>query len=181
MSEIRHLVGEALSEIIETARSGGPCIPVGLMAMGSEHGSEELACAGLLAQNQYPGVKVVMIGPKVEGYETLDWIETEACEADVSEAMEKALKEGTIQGAVAMHYPFPMGVTTIGRVVTPAKGKDMIIASSTGTSAIHRVEAMVRNAIYGIAVAKSIGKKNPTVGILNVEGAQLKPTQGKGI
>ena len=31
---------------------------------------------------------------------------------------------------------------------------------------------MVRNAIYGSAVAKSIGIENPTVGILNVDGAQ---------
>ena len=173
MSEIRRLVGEALSEIVETAVSGGPRISVGLMATGSEHGAEELAQAGLLAQGQYPNVKVVMIGPKCAGYDDLEWIETPNCDADVALAMEKALKEGVIQGAVAMHYPFPMGVTTIGRVVTPAKGKDMIIASSTGTSAIQRVEAMVRNAIYGIAVAKSIGKRNPTVGILNVEGAQL--------
>jgi betaine reductase len=49
----------------------------------------------------------------------------------------------------------------------------MIVASSTGTSAINRVEAMIRNAIYGIATAKAMGKANPTVGILNVEGAQL--------
>ncbi|HPI99207.1 MAG TPA: glycine/sarcosine/betaine reductase complex component C subunit alpha, partial [Synergistales bacterium] len=81
------------------------------------------------------------------------------------------LQDGTIQGAVALHYPFPMGVTTIGRVVTPARGGDMIIASSTGTSAILRTEAMLRNAIYGIAVARSTGKEDPTVGILNIEGA----------
>ena len=60
-----------------------------------------------------------------------------------------------------------------GRVLTPARGKDMIVASSTGTSAIHRAEAMLLNALYGVAVAKAIGKKKPTVGILNVEGAQL--------
>ena len=40
MSEIRHLVGEALSEIVETAISGGPRLSVGLMATGSEHGAE---------------------------------------------------------------------------------------------------------------------------------------------
>lgn len=171
MSDIRKLFGEALSEIIETATVGGSRIRVGLMASGSELGKEELARGGRLAQQQYPNIQVVMIGPVTEGYEDLDWIETEDCDAEIAEAMERALQDGTIKGAVALHYPFPMGVTTIGRVVTPARGGDMIIASSTGTSAILRTEAMLRNAIYGIAVARSIGKKDPTVGILNIEGA----------
>ncbi|MCF4150803.1 glycine reductase [Dethiosulfovibrio sp. F2B] len=173
MSDVKKLIGGALSEIIEAARTGGPRVKVGLMAHGSEHGPEELAIGGRLAQQNNQGVQVVMIGPKVEGYDDLQWIETDPCDADISKAMEAAISDGTIAGAVALHYPFPMGVTTIGRVLTPAKGKDMIVASSTGTSAINRVEAMIRNAIYGIATAKAMGKTNPTVGILNVEGAQL--------
>ncbi len=173
MSDVKKLIGDALAELVDAAKSGGPSVKVGLMASGSEHGPEELAKSGRLAQQQNQGVKVVMIGPKVEGYDDLQWIETAPCDADVAKAMEAALSDGTISGAVALHYPFPMGVTTIGRVVTPSKGKDMIVASSTGTSAINRVEAMIRNAIYGIAVAKAMGKVNPTVGILNVEGAQL--------
>jgi betaine reductase len=171
MSDIRKIVGEALAEIIESAKTGGPKIRVGLMAGGSELGNEELARGGRLAQQQNPNIKVVMIGPKTEGYDELEWIETADCDADIASAMEEALKQGTIQGAVALHYPFPMGVTTIGRVLTPAMGKDMIVASSTGTSAILRTEAMLRNAIYGIAVARAIGKEKPTVGILNIEGA----------
>lgn len=173
MSDIKKLIGDALAEVVDSARTGGPVVKVGLMASGSELGPEELARSGRLAQQQSQGVKVVMIGPKVEGYDELQWIETEPCDADIAKAMETALADGTIAGAVALHYPFPMGVTTIGRVLTPAKGKDMIVASSTGTSAINRVEAMIRNAIYGIAVAKAMGKTNPTVGILNIEGAQL--------
>ena len=171
MSDIRKLVGEALADIIESAKTGGPKVRVGLMAGGSELGDEELARGGRLAQQQYSHIRVVMIGPRIEGYEDLEWIETSDCDADIASAMDQALNEGVIMGAVALHYPFPMGVTTIGRVLTPAKGQDMIIASSTGTSAILRTEAMLRNAIYGIAVARSIGKKDPTVGILNVEGA----------
>ena len=31
---------------------------------------------------------------------------------------------------------------------------------------------MVRNTLYGIATARSLGKSNPTVGIANVEGAR---------
>ena len=50
-----------------------------------------------------------------------------------------------------MHYNFPIGVSTVGRVITPGRGKEMILATTTGTSATHRIEAMVRNAIYGIS------------------------------
>jgi betaine reductase len=102
----------------------------------------------------------------------MEWIETPACESDISKAMEDALEKGIISGAVALHYPFPLGVATIGKVLTPARAKPCFIASSTGTSSSNRVEAMVRNAIYGIAAAKADGITSPTVGILNLDGAQ---------
>jgi betaine reductase len=174
LTELKRTVGEILSEIVEAAKSGGPRRRVGLMARGSELGPEEMASGARLAQRETPGLSVVMIGPRTPGYEDLEWIETEEtdCEARISEAMEKALKEKRIDGAVALHYPFPLGVTTIGRVVTPGRGKDMLIASTTGSSSPQRTEAMVLNAVFGIAVAKALGKENPTVGILNVEGAQ---------
>lgn len=172
MTDIRKLIGEALGEIASDARSGGPRISVGLMAAGSELGPEELAYGARLAMENMPRLEAVMIGPRVKGFEDLSWIETPDCEEDVARAMEKALDEGRIAGAVALHYPFPLGVATVGRVLTPGRGRPMIIASSTGTTATGRVEAMVRNAIYGSAVAKSIGIENPTVGILNVDGAQ---------
>jgi len=173
MSEIRKLIGEALAEIVSDARSGGPRISVGLMAMGSELGAEELARGARLARENSSRLEVVMIGPKIPGFDDLSWIETPECEEDVAKGMEQALSDGRISGAVALHYPFPLGVTTIGRVLTPGRGKPMILASSTGTAAVGRVEAMVRNALYGIATAKAIGLENPTVGILNVDGAQL--------
>ena len=173
MSEIRNLVGKALADIVVEARSGGPRVPVGLMSMGSEMGGEELARGAMLAADGGSRVEVVMIGPKIPGFEELQWIETGSCEEEVSSAMEKALSEGRISGAVALHYPFPLGVTTIGRVMTPGRGKPMIIASSTGTSAVSRVEAMVRNALYGAATAKALGIADPTIGILNVDGAQI--------
>ena len=71
-----------------------------------------------------------------------------------------------------MHYNFPIGVSTVGRVVTPARAKEMFIATTTGTSATDRVEAMVRNAIYGISTAKACGIERPSVGILNLDGAR---------
>ena len=172
MNEVKKLVGEALSEIISSAKSGGPKIKIGLMASGSELGADELARGARIAAAQHENVIPVMIGPRIAGYEDLEWIETPECDADIAEALEAALKDGSIDGAVALHFPFPLGVTTIGRVLTPGRGKDMIIASTTGTSATQRGEAMLRNAIYGIAVAKAMGNSSPTVGILNVDTAQ---------
>jgi len=169
----KKIIGEVLAEIIEDVKNG--CVKkvsIGLMAYGSELGSEELLKGAALAMHNDPSVNVVPIGPKVEGFEQMEWIETPACESDISKAMEDALDKGIISGAVALHYPFPLGVTTIGKVLTPARAKPCFIASSTGTSSSNRVEAMVRNAIYGIAAAKADGIASPTVGILNLDGAQ---------
>ncbi|MEA4873139.1 MAG: glycine/sarcosine/betaine reductase complex component C subunit alpha [Synergistaceae bacterium] len=169
----KKIIGEVLAEIIEDVKSG--CVKkvsIGLMAYGSELGSEELLRGAAIAMQNDPSINVVPIGPKVEGFEQMEWIETPACESDISKAMEDAVEKGLISGAVALHYPFPLGVTTIGKVLTPARAKPCFIASSTGTSSPNRVEAMVRNAIYGIAAAKADGIVSPTVGILNLDGAQ---------
>lgn len=169
----KEIIGEVLAEIIEDVKNG--CLKkvnVGLMAYGSELGSEELIKGAALAMQNDPSVNVVLIGPKTEGFKQMEWIETPACETDISRAMEDALDKGIIEGAVALHYPFPLGVATIGKVLTPARAKPCFISSSTGTSSSNRVEAMLRNAIYGIAVAKADGIESPTVGILNLDGAQ---------
>ncbi|MBQ9573952.1 MAG: glycine reductase [Synergistaceae bacterium] len=167
---IKKLVGEALSEIIESAKTGGPKVRVGLMASGSEHGAVEIAKGARLALQNSTGVIPVLIGPKVKGYEDLEYIECEEC--DIPAKLEECVKNGDVEGAVAIHFPFPLGVTTIGRVATPGRGRPMILASTTGTSSTVRGEAMLRNAVYGIAVAKALGIDNPTVGILNVDTAQ---------
>jgi len=165
------LIGDALAELVEQARTGGPKIRVGLMAAGSELGAEELLRGAVLAMAQDSQLQVVAIGAKVLGYDNLEWIETPDCEADMTAAMESGLADGRIGGAVALHYPFPLGVTTIGRVLSPVRGKPLLIASSTGMSATSRAEAMLRNAVYGIAVAKALGMEKPTVGILTLDGA----------
>ena len=167
---MKKLVGEVLNDIIETAKTGGKKIRVGLMASGSEHGAEEIAKGARLALQNSSNVTPVLIGPKVAGYEDLEYIECAEC--DIPSRLEEAVKSGEVAGAVAMHFPFPLGVTTIGRVFTPGRGRPMILASTTGTSSTVRGEAMLRNAIYGIATAKALGIQNPTVGILNVDTAQ---------
>lgn len=171
-SGTRRLIGEVLSEIIEEARGGVKKTAVGLMASGSELGCEELILGAKLAMENDPSLRVVMIGPKPDDIGGLEWIETSGGEAGLSLAMERALGDGEISAAAALHYPFPLGVTTVGQIVTPARGRACFVASSTGSAAAERVEAMLRNAIYGIAVAKANGRKDPSVGILNLDGAQ---------
>jgi betaine reductase len=142
------------------------------MASGSEVGSEELLQGALLA-NQDNAIEVVAIGSKVPGFDNLGWIDAQGGESEIVSAMESALARGEIDAAVAVHYPFPVGVTTIGRILTPGSGQPMLVASCTGLSASDRTEAMLRNAIYGVAVAKALGLERPTVGVLNLEGAAL--------
>lgn len=140
---------------------------IALTGLGSEHGEENAMRAALAAAGE--GVEVIYIG-------TLhaDGIRTEEAADDAAghERMEALLEAGEADAAVTMHYPFPIGVSTVGRVVTPGCGREMFIATTTGTSSTDRIAGMVRNAVYGIITARACGIKNPTVGILNVDGAR---------
>ena len=143
-------------------------VTVGITLLGSEHGLQEVVKGAELAQRKLKNVKVVAIGPK--GATTLPTVEANN-EEEQRATMERLLKSGEIDASVTMHYNFPLGVTTIGRVIAPATGQEMLIASTTGISAGNRTEAMHKNAILGIAVGKALGLTDPTVGILNVDGA----------
>jgi len=57
-------------------------------------------------------------------------------------------------------------------VVTPALGRDLYLATTTGTSDTDRVGAMVKNAVNGVIAAKAMGIAEPSVGILNLDGAR---------
>jgi len=168
---VKNIIGQVFNEIADAMESGsfGNRVRVGLTTLGSEHGVEELVKAAEMASRKYSDFEVVLIGPKVDT--KLNVYEV-SCEDEAQKVMEKLLDSNEIQGCVTLHYNFPIGVSTVGRVVTPAKGKEMIIATTTGTSSIHRVEGMVKNAIYGIITAKACGIEKPTVGILNVDGAR---------
>ena len=157
-------------------------ISVGVTLLGSEHGVEEVVRGAELAQQRHKNLRVVAIGPK--GSTNLPTVEANSAE-EQQRAMEKLLKSGEIDACVTMHYNFPLGVTTIGRVLAPATGKETLIASTTGMSASNRTDAMYKNAILGIAVAKALGSAEPSVGILNVDGAltterALKELAAKG-
>ena len=181
---VKNLIGQVFNEIADAMESGsfGNRVKVGLTTLGSELGVEELVKAAEMASRKYSDFEVVLIGPKVDTKLTVHEVD---CEADAQKVMEKLLDSNEIQGCVTLHYNFPIGVSTVGRVVTPGKGKEMILATTTGTSSTHRVEGMVKNAIYGIITAKACGIEKPTVGILNVDGARqveraLKDLAAKG-
>jgi len=163
------------------ARSGAPVSPppspkptIGLTTHGSEHGPAVLFEGARLAALRDRSIRVVLIGAKApEGFalpENVEVIETP--EEGAHRKMEELLASGHIDGCVTAHYNFPIGVATVGKAVTPGLGREAFIATTTGAAAAGRVEAMVRNAIYGVAAAKACGIADPTVGVLNLDGAK---------
>ncbi|WP_018962578.1 glycine/sarcosine/betaine reductase complex component C subunit alpha [Coprothermobacter platensis] len=167
----RNLMADILEEVATFLEKGEYTkkIRVGITTLGSEHGTEEIIKGAEMAQERYSDIEVVLIGDK--GNSSLECSPAETLEGCHC-IMEELLDKGEIDACVTMHYNFPLGVSTVGRVIAPANGKEVLLATTTGTAAADRVEAMVKNAIYGNIVAKALGIKNPTVGILNVDGAR---------
>lgn len=180
--KIERIIANAFMEMAEGLETGrfGRKPKIALTGMGSEHGEENAMEAAIAASRE--GIDVYYIGTlEAEGVITVKVADDE----EGHKKMEELLKSKEVDGAVTMHYPFPIGVSTVGRAVTPSKGKEMYIANTTGTSSADRIEGMIKNAVYGIIAAKACGNANPTVGILNVDGARqteiaLKQLQEKG-
>jgi len=176
--ELKDTVTVAQQDVKEEKKG----ITIGLTIGGGEIGFEDMLSGARQAVQANRDLNVVIIGQCNSEEFTVYAADNEEA---IRQTSEQLLQNGTIDGLVTMHYPFPIGVTTIGKVITPAQGKEMYIASTTGTAATDRVQAMVKNAVFGIAVARAEGKTNPTVGILNVEGARqverhLKQMQSAG-
>lgn len=173
MSEnnVKSMIGKVFNDIANAMETGqfGQKVRVGITTFGSELGVENMVLGAEMAQKRDSSIEVVLIGPKVDSALTQVVVETEE---EGYKVMESMLDSKEIGACVTLHYSFPIGVSTVGKVVTPGKGKEMFIATTTGTSSSHRVEAMVKNGIYGIITAKAMGLKNPTLGILNVDGAR---------
>ena len=169
--KIRQTIAEVFEEMAEALETGsfGKKTRVGLTILGSEHGPEELIRGAELAQKSNSDIQVVIIGC---GAETDLEMVAATDEKDAHAKMDAMLLAGDLDAAVTMHYSFPIGVSTVGRVITPAQGKPMFLATTTGISDVDRVPAMLKNTLYGIATAKACGIENPTVGILNIEGAR---------
>ncbi len=166
---IQKMIAETFLEMAQGIESGsyGKRPKIALTGMGSEHGEENSMAAAVMAAKD--GIDVYYIGTlEAEGVTTVKVADDE----EGHKKMEEMLESGAVDAAVTMHYPFPIGVSTVGRVITPAKGKEMFIANTTGTSSADRIEGMIKNAVYGIIAAKACGVADPSVGILNVDGAR---------
>ncbi|MEA4919719.1 MAG: glycine/sarcosine/betaine reductase complex component C subunit alpha [Clostridiaceae bacterium] len=173
MSNLEKTIAKAFLEMAEGLETGsfGKKPRIAITGMGSEHGEENAMNGAVMAAAK--GVDVVYIGSlEHEGITTVKVADDE----EGHKKMEEMVEKGDVDGAVTMHFPFPIGVSTVGRVITPAKGKEMFIANTTGTSSADRIEGMIKNAVYGIIAAKAAGVKEPTVGILNVDGARQTET-----
>ena len=169
MSELEKSIAKTFLQMAEGLESGSFASrpKIALTGMGSEHGEANAMAAAVAAAKQ--GVDVYYIGsledPSVHTVHV-------ANDDEGHKKMEQMVEAGEVDGAVTMHFPFPIGVSTVGRVVCPANGREMYIATTTGTSSADRIEGMIKNAIYGIITAKTAGLKEPTIGILNVDGAR---------
>ncbi|REC31903.1 glycine reductase [Enterococcus pseudoavium] len=161
---------EELATSLETGRMESR-IKIGLTIDGSELSMEVMKQAAYTIK-QKNLFDLVLIGSDVDWAEDFEHYSTTNCQKEAPELMEKLLDSGELQGCVTLHYSFPIGVSTVGKVVTPALGRELYIATTTGTTSGVRNEAMVLNAVNGIIAAKACGIKEPTVGILNVEGAK---------
>lgn len=169
MSNLEKTIANAFLEMANGLENGnyGARPKIALTGMGSEHGEKNAMAAAKMAAAR--GVDVYYIGTlEAEGVTTISVSDDE----EGHKKMEELVENHEVDGAVTMHFPFPIGVSTVGRVVTPAKGKEMFVANTTGTSSVDRIEGMIRNAVDGIITAKTCGIEKPTVGILNVDGAR---------
>ena len=173
---IQKMIADTFLQMAEGLETGsfGKRPKIALTGMGSEHGEENAMEAAIAAAKD--GIDVYYIGTlesedNANSSGNVITVKVEDEEA-AHKKMEELLKEKAVDGAVTMHYPFPIGVSTVGRAVTPGRGREMYVATTTGTSSADRIEGMIKNAIYGIIAAKACGNADPTVGILNVDGAR---------
>lgn len=169
MGSIEKIIAQSFLKMAEGLETGAfmDRPKIALTGMGSEHGEENAMAAAKMAAKR--DVDVYYIGTlTAEGVTTIPVANDE----EGHKKMEEMLNNHEVDGAVTMHYPFPIGVSTVGRAITPAKGREMFIANTTGTSSSDRIEGMIKNAVSGIITAKACGVGNPTVGILNVDGAR---------
>lgn len=183
-TDMQKMIAEVFNEVADGIKNGSfkKRVRIGLTILGSEHGNDEMISAAEMAKKKYGNFDIVLIGS--DSNNEFESVPAESAE-EGHKIMVEMLEKGQLDGCVTQHFDFPIGVSTVGRVIAPGRGKEMIIANTTGTSSINRVEGMAMNAISGIAAAKATGIKNPTVGILNLEGARqvekiLKELQNNG-
>ena len=118
---IERMIADTFMEMAQGLETGsfGKRPKVALTGMGSEHGEENSMAAAIEAAKD--GIDVYYIGTlEAEGVTTVKVANDE----EGHDKMEEMLKNGEVDAAVTMHFPFPIGVSTVGRCVTPATAKE---------------------------------------------------------
>ena len=107
---IKTLIADTFLEVADALETGqyGKKPVIGFASEGSEHGEDNIKRAMELAA--YKGLDARLI----EG-------------EDIHKEMEKLLDSGEIDAAVTMHYPFPIGVSTVGKELPPALESSCIL------------------------------------------------------
>ncbi|MEW8955960.1 glycine/sarcosine/betaine reductase complex component C subunit alpha [Clostridium sp.] len=183
-NNVKGMIAEVFNDIAKGIESGTfkKRVRIGLTTIGSEHGQDEMIRAAELCKNKYGDFDIVLIGE--DNNSNFEKVVVSTAE-EGHKKMVEMIDSGELDGCVTQHFDFPIGVSTVGKVTTPGRGRDMILATTTGTTSTNRVEGMVMNTISGIATAKALGIENPKVGILNIDGARkveniLKELKGSG-
>lgn len=165
VSVAEHSIAQALRGMADALVGESERPKIAFTALGSELPVEVLLEAAKQATEQLIPVIIGPVGLPGSPHLPAD---------DLSSAhriMEQQLASGEVAGAVTLHYNFPLGVATVAQVYSVATGRQMVLASTTGSSDVRRPAAMVRNAIAGLALADAQGIADPCLGILNVDDA----------
>lgn len=168
---IKQMMGEIFYQIADAIETGqlGKKVKVGLTTFGCEVGIDQWIAAAEAVSMHREDFEVVLIGQKMK----TSLLQFEASSEDEAHRkMETMLDFGMIDACITTHYSYPIGVASVGKIMVPGKGKDLFLATTSGTAALNRSAAMVMNALYGIITAKTMGIALPKVGILNVAGAR---------
>ena len=108
MANVEKMIAETFLEMAQGLESGsyGKRPKIALTGMGSEHGEENAMKAALMAAKD--GVDVYYIGSlEAEGVTTVKVADDE----EGHKKMEEMLANGEVDGAVTMHFPFPISRT----------------------------------------------------------------------
>lgn len=170
-NEIKQTIGEVFQDLANALETGElqPKLKIALTINGSEHGFDVMKEAVEIAASQ-SSFEIVLIGEAQDWTSNYEFYEA-STENEVEDQIDTLFDKGIIHGCVTLHHAFPIGVSTVGRVFTPATNRSMFIATTTGTTSTNRNQALVLNTINGIIAAKSVGIENPTIGILNIDGS----------
>ena len=114
-NSVEKIIAQTFMDIANGLETGsfGRRPKMAVTALGSEHGEENVLKAAVMAANR--GVDVTLIGTAEHELITTAKV---ADEDEGHKKMEALLTSGEIDGVVTMHYPFPIGVSTVGRVVS---------------------------------------------------------------